>query len=390
VARRALGPGARTFDNDQEDAVRKTARLALAAALAALALTACGDRGDSGDNNAGDTTSASPTESTSAAAPSSSAPANPDFKACEVSDSGGFDDKGFNQTALKGQTDAAEQFGIQTAQVESTGDEQYADNINQMVQQNCNEITTVGFLLGDATLAAAKKNPDIDFAIVDFAYDKAPKNLKGLTYQTDQPSYLAGYLAAGMTQSGIIGTFGGLPIPTVTIFMEGFRQGVEKYNEDNGTDVKLLGWDGKDGSFTEDFEDKTKGQSVGEQLIGQGADILFPVAGPAGLGGLQAAKDAGAHAIWVDTDGYESTEYGDILYTSVMKGMDVSVTEAIKESIDGTFSNELYVGTLANDGVKLAPFHDFDSQIPQELKDKLDELKQGIIDGSITIKPAAS
>jgi basic membrane protein A len=193
-----------------------------------------------------------------------------------------------------------------------------------------------------------------------------------------------------MTQSGIIGTFGGLPIPTVTIFMEGFRQGVEKYNEDNGTDVKLLGWDGKDGSFTEDFEDKTKGQSVGEQLIGQGADILFPVAGPAGLGGLQAAKDAGAHAIWVDTDGYESTEYGDILLTSVAKGMDVSVTEAIKESIEGTFTNELYNGTLENGGVGLAPYHDFDSQIPQELKDKLDELKQGIIDGSITIKPAAS
>jgi basic membrane protein A and related proteins len=279
--------------------VRKTARMALVAALAALALTACGDRDSGDDNNAGDeTTSAAPTESTSAAAPSSSAPANPDFKACEVSDSGGFDDKGFNQTALKGQTDAAEQFGIQTAQVESTGDEQYADNINQMVQQGCNEITTVGFLLGDATLAAAKKNPDIDFAIVDYAYDKAPANLKGLTYSTDQPSYLAGYLAAGLTKSGIIGTFGGLPIPTVTIFMEGFRQGVEKYNEDNGTKVKLLGWDGKDGSFTEDFEDKTKGQSVGEQLIGQGADILFPVAGPAGLGGLQAAKDAGAHAIW--------------------------------------------------------------------------------------------
>ena len=126
-----------------------------------------------------------------------------------------------------------------------------------------------------------------------------------------------------MSESGVVGTFGGLPIPTVTIFMEGFRQGVEKYNEDNGTDVKLLGWDGKDGSFTEDFEDKTKGQSVGEQLIGQGADILFPVAGPAGLGGLQAAKDAGAKGIWVDTDGFESTEYGDILLTSVAKGMDV-------------------------------------------------------------------
>src|SRR4029078_2222113 len=181
---------------------------------------------------------------------------------------------------------------------------------------------------------------------------------------------------------------GPLPIPTVTIFMEGFRQGVEKYNEDNGTDVKLLGWDGKDGSFTEDFEDKNKDQSVCEQLIGQGADILFPVAGPAGLGGLQAAKDAGAKGIWPDTDGYESTEYGDILLTSVAKGMDVSVTEAIKESIEGTFSNELYTGTLENGGVGLAPYHDFDSQIPQELKDKIDELKQGIIDGSITITPA--
>ena len=370
--------------------MKKTARMAFVAGLAALALTACGDRDDSSDNAAPDdeTSSAAPTEATSSAA--SEPAANPDFKACMVSDSGGFDDKGFNQTALKGQTDAGEQFGIQTAQVESTGDEQYADNINQLIQQSCNEITTVGFLLGDATLAAAKKNPDVDFAIVDFAYEKAPANLKGLTYSTDQPSYLAGYLAAGMSESGVVGTFGGLPIPTVTIFMEGFRQGVEKYNEDNGTDVKLLGWDGKDGSFTEDFEDKTKGQSVGEQLIGQGADILFPVAGPAGLGGLQAAKDAGAKGIWVDTDGFESTEYGDILLTSVAKGMDVSVTEAIKESLDGTFSNELYNGTLENGGVGLAPYHDFDSVIPQELKDQIEALKAGIIDGSITITPAAS
>jgi basic membrane protein A len=306
-----------------------------------------------------------------------------------VSDSGGFNDKSFNQTSHDGLEKAKTDLGIKTAQIESQSNSEYVDNINALVQQNCNIITTVGFLLGEATEKAAKKNPDIDFSIVDFAYPKAPDNLRGLTFDTAQPSFLAGYLAAGMSKSGIVGTFGGLPIPTVTIFMEGFRQGVEKYNEDNGTDVKLLGWDGKDGSFTEDFEDKTKGQSVGEQLIGQGADILFPVAGPAGLGGLQAAKDAGAKGIWVDTDGFESTEYGDILLTSVAKGMDVSVTEAIKESIDGTFSNELYSGTLANDGVKLAPYHDFDSQIPQELKDKIEELKQGIIDGSITIAPAA-
>jgi len=370
--------------------VKKTARMALVAGCMALALTACGDRDDDSDDNADDPTSSAPTSDTAAPSPSESAADNSAFKACMVSDSGGFDDKGFNQTALKGQTDAEAELGITTAQVESTGDEQYADNINQLIQQSCNEITTVGFLLGDATLAAAKKNPDVDFAIVDFAYDKAPANLKGLIYATEQPSFLAGYLAAGSSESGIVGTFGGLPIPSVTAFMEGFKQGVERYNEDNGTDVQLLGWDGKDGSFTEDFEDKTKGQSVGEQLIGQGADILFPVAGPAGLGGLQAAKDAGAKGIWVDTDGYESTEYGDILLTSVAKGMDVSVTEAIKESLEGTFSNELFVGTLENGGVGLAPYHDFDSVIPQELKDKIEELKAGIIDGSITVTPPAS
>lgn len=357
--------------------MKKTVRIAAVAGLAALALTACGERG-------GDTTAtSSPSDTSSSAAPTAAAPV--DFKACMVSDSGGFDDKSFNQTSLKGQQDAETQLGVKTAQVESNGDSEYANNINQLVREGCNEVTTVGFLLGDATLAAAKKNPDIDFAIVDFAYDKAPKNLKGLTYATDQPSYLAGYLAAAESESGIVGTFGGLNIPTVTIFMEGFRQGILKYNEDNSADVKLLGWNGKDGSFTEDFEDKTKGQSVGEQLIGQGADIIFPVAGPAGLGGLQAAKEANARAIWVDTDGFESTEYGDILLTSVVKGLDVSVTAAIKSAVDGDFNNDIYSGTLENDGVGLAPYHDFDSKVSQDVKDKIEELKSQIISGDLKV-----
>lgn len=356
--------------------MKKTARFAAIASIAVLALTACGERptdeADGGD--ASESASATPTES------------HPDFKACMVSDSGGFDDKSFNQTSLKGQQDAEKQFGIQTATVESNSDSEYADNLNQLVQDGCNEITTVGFLLGDATEAAAKKHPDVDFAIVDYAYEKPAENLKGLTYATDQPAFLAGYLAAAESETGTVGTFGGVNIPTVTSFMEGFRKGVEKFNEDNDGDVQVLGWDGKDGSFTEDFEDKTKGQSVAEQLIQQGADIIMPVAGPAGLGGLQAAKDAGdVRGIWVDTDGYESTEYGDILLTSVVKGLDVSVTEAIHESIDDEFDNTVYQGTLENGGVSLAPYHDFDGEIDQDVKDKIDELKQQIIDGSLKV-----
>lgn len=364
--------------------MKKTTGIALVTGCLTLALAACGERPESSDDG-----------ESSASSPPTAAAANPDFKACMVSDSTGFDDKSFNQTSLKGQTDAAEELGVQTAQVESTGNEQYADNIDQLVRQGCDEITTVGFQLGDATLAAAKANPDIDFAIVDYAFlddkgkDISPPNAKGLVYATEQPAYLAGYLAAGMSKSGMVGTFGGMNIPPVTTYMEGFRQGVAKYNDDNDADVRLLGWDGKDGSFTENFDDKTKGQSIGEEMVSQGADILFPVAGTAGLGGLQAAKEAGAKGIWVDTDGYESTQYGEILLTSVVKGLDVSVAAAIKASVNGSFSNELYRGTLANGGASLAPFHVLDGAIPRQLKDKLEELKQGIIDGSITVTPQA-
>ena len=274
--------------------------MALVAGLACLALTACGDRDDSDDNDAAEPTTSETVES------ESSEPAEeqfPDFKACMVSDSGGFDDKSFNQTAHDGLISAQETWGIQTAEAESQADTEYADNIAALVNEGCNQITTVGFLLGDATEAAAKKSKDVDFAIIDYGYEKPPANLKGLTFDTAQPSYLAGYLAAAESESGVVGTFGGLNIPTVTIFMEGFRQGIDAYNAEAGTEVKLLGWDGKDGSFTEDFEDKSKGQAIAQQMIQQGADIIFPYAGPAGLGGLQAAKDADARGIWVDTDG---------------------------------------------------------------------------------------
>lgn len=349
----------------------KKSKIVVVVALAGLTLAACGQKDNSSSNPGGGSSSGSPSASSI------------DFKACMVSDSGGFDDKSFNQTSLKGLTDAEADLGVQTAKVESASDADYVDNINSMVSEGCNEITTVGFLLGDATQKAAKKNPNIDFSIVDFAYDKPTDNLKGLTFDTAQPSYLAGYVAAGSSQTGKVGTFGGLNIPTVTIFMNGFLQGVQKYNEDSGKNVQVIGWDGKNGSFTNDFEDQAKGQQVAEQMIQQGADVIFPVAGPAGLGGLNAAKQANVHAIWVDTDGCVSaSEYCDILLTSVEKGMDVAVEQAIKDSVDGTFNSDLYNGTLENGGVGLA---DLSADVPSDVASKVEELKQQIIDGTITV-----
>ena len=364
--------------------MRRTARAAAALSIAALALAGCGEREDSTSDSADTTASESP----SATESSEPVAQNPDFKACMVSDSGGFEDKSFNQTSHDGLESAAESLGIKTGEVESNSPSEFKDNIEAMVQQKCNSITTVGFLLGDATEAAAKKNPNIDFSIVDFGYAKPPKNLKGLLFNTAEPSYLAGYLAAGVSKSGILGTFGGAQIPSVTAFMDGFQLGMEKYNEDNGTDVQLIGWDRETqkGTFTQDFESKTKGQNAAEEEITQGADIIFPVAGPAGLGALDAVKDQGLKAIWVDTDGCESAaEYCEVLLTSVTKGMDVAVEEAIKASVDGTFDNPPYTGTLENGGVSLAPFHEQESAVPAELVTQLDDLKQQIIDGEIEV-----
>ena len=357
---------------------KRTAQMAALMGAVALTVAGCGERGTTTD------TTDEPTE-TASQAPAQS---NPDFKACMVSDSGGFDDKSFNQTSHDGLEQAKQEFGIETAEIESQSDSEYADNIQALVNQDCDIITTVGFLLGEATEAAAKKNPEVDFSIVDFAYEKAPDNVKGLTFNTAEPSFLAGYLAAGMSENGVVGTFGGLPIPTVTIFMTGFAQGVDQYNKDNDADVKVIGWDlaTEKGSFTEDFEDKTKGQTIAENMIQQGADVIFPVAGPAGLGGLQAAQDNDVYGIWVDTDGCESAaEYCDVLLSSVVKGMDVAVKDSIEASLNDEFSNEVYVGTLENEGVGLAPYHELEAEIPQELKDKIEELKQQIIDGEITV-----
>lgn len=271
----------------------KNAALAAPALLGAVALTlsSCAEAPGTSTEPAG---SAPPGASGSA---SPGGGAGGDFKACMVSDSGGFDDKSFNQTSYKGLQDAKAALGIQTGEVESANAADFAKNIQSMIDANCNIVVTVGFLLGDATLAAAKANPDVKFAIVDNNDPKyAPvENLKPLVFNTAESSFMAGYLAAGMSQTKKVGTYGGAKIPTVTIFMDGFSQGVEHYNEKKGGDVAVLGWDAakQDGQFVpgdKPFENTDGGQRVAQGLISQGADVIFPVAGPAGLGGLQAAK----------------------------------------------------------------------------------------------------
>ncbi len=359
-------------------------KLASLAAASAMLLAACAEAPTTGTSS----------PATSSAATDTAAAGSTGFKACMVSDFGGFDDKSFNETSHKGLTDAEAELGIEIAELESNAEGEYAGNVEALVNQNCNIIVTVGFALATATEEAARQNTDRKFAIVDYGSFEGVDNAKGLTFNTAEPAFLAGYVAASMTQTGIVGTFGGAKYPTVTIFMHGFAQGVEYYNQVKGTDVKVLGWDTatQDGQFiggNEPFEDQAGGKNTANTLISQGADIILPVAGPAGLGALAAAKESGGkvNAIWVDTDGYVSApEYKDVIITSVEKAMDVAVLEAIKAAKDGTFTSEPYVGTLQNGGVDLSEFHDFDSKVSAETKAELEQIRADIISGKIVVE----
>lgn len=341
-----------------------------------------------------------PTTTTTTAASGSSASStgtgsgtvDKNFKACMVSDSGGFDDKSFNQTSLAGLTKAETDLGIQISKVESSGDADYATNIASLVKANCNMIIGVGFKLDAAVTAAAKANPKINFAIVDDT-PKTAANIQPLVFNTAQSSFMAGYLAAAMTKTGKVGTFGGMNIPTVTIFMDGFKQGVDYYNTQKSKSVAVLGWDAtkQDGQFvpgSNPFGNVAGGKTVAAGLVAQGADILFPVAGGAGQGALQAAQASGGKvsAIWVDTDGTVTLpQFAPVIMTSVYKGMDTAVYDSIKAAAEGKFSNTPFVGTLENSGTGLAPFHDFDSKIPADVKADLDKIKGEISSGAIKI-----
>jgi phosphate/phosphite/phosphonate ABC transporter binding protein len=308
-----------------------------------------------------------------------------------VTDTGGIDDKSFNATAWKGVQDAMSQLGVEGKVLESQQQTDYEKNTNAFLDEGCDIIITVGFLLGDATKAAAEANPEQKFTIVDFAYDPVLPNVLGQVFATDQAAFLAGYAAAGVSKTGKIGTFGGIQIPPVTVFMDGFALGAAYYNEKHGAEVEVLGWDPatQTGLFTGNFESTDDGRTMGETLMDEGADVIMPVAGPVGLGTAAAVKERGnAYIIGVDNDWYVSnSDYADIILTSVLKNMDITTFNAIQSAMEGTFEGGVTVGTLENGGVGLASFHDLEAMVPAEVVTELDQVKADVIAGTLATVP---
>ncbi|MBM0258587.1 BMP family protein [Micromonospora sp. 4G55] len=316
------------------------------------------------------------------------------YSACMVTDVGGIDDKSFNTSAWKGLQEAQKANGnIDIKNVQSKAEADYEVNLNGFVNQKCDFILAVGGLMQDATKKAAAAHPDQQFGIVDA--NPGVDNVYPMQFDTAQAAFQAGYLAAGMSKTGKVGTYGGLPIPPVTIFMDGFVDGVAYFNKAKGKNVQVLGWDKatQKGSFTNDFVKQDEGKKVSDTLVAQGADIIMPVAGGSGLGTTAAAQASGGKysVVWVDVDGCESTPNCGALLTTVVKNIPDAVKEAVLKAAGGEKlqAKPGFVGNLANNGVSIAPYHDFESKVPAELKAEVDKLKADIAAGTITVTSKA-
>lgn len=316
-------------------------------------------------------------------------------KACLALDTGGVDDKSFNASAWAGAKAAAKKnSSVTTPQpLGAASSADYAPNIKKLVDAKCDIIIGVGFAINDAIVAAAKANPTVKFAIVDqdgLSDGKPLANLKPLQFATNESSFQAGYLAAAVSKTGKVATYGGLPFPSVTIFMDGFAKGVAHYNKIKGKNVQVLGWDIKtqEGTMVGGFGDSAKALQISKNFEQQGADIILPVAG--GLAGATAANSIASkksYVIWVDTDGFVSANsYRKVLLTSVMKRVDLSVQNVILDVATDKFSSKGYLGTFANKGTQLAPYHDLTSVVPSALRLEVRKLGIDIMNGKISVK----
>ena len=338
---------------------------------AAIMVAACGSGGSNSGSTGGSTCSKT-------------------WKVGLVTDVGKLSDKSFNYDSYQGvqQAQADKSLCVKGSAIESSTPDDYSKNIQQFVDGSYDMIIGVGFNLGDAITAAAKANPNIKFVLVDsfdFTDKTPPANLTGLLFHEDEPGFLAGALAALMSKTHTIGVVAGLQtVPPVVNYVTGYTNGA-KYAVP-GTKVLSIY---QPESGAKDFNDPDWGKQQGQTFISQGADVLFGAGGQTGNGALLAAKAAGKYCVGVDVDQYVS--YPDVdscLITSAEKHLDLAVKQAVTGMVKGTNIAGIQSFTIQNDGIGLAPYHNYDSQISSDIKAKIADieakLKAGTIQTGIT------
>lgn len=316
------------------------------------------------------------------------------FTGCIVSDEGGFQDRSFHESTRSGLQAARASLGIEVREAESQVAADLEPGLVAMVQAGCDVTVAAGHRLAAATRTVAAAEPSTKFVVVDDATVGLP-NVKPLVFDTAGAAFLAGYVAAGSTRTGTVAAYGGMDVAPVRVILDGFADGIAHYNETKGTDVQLLGWDkdAQNGTFVNSFTDTSAAKTTTQNFVNEGADIVMPVAGQAALGTIDAVVEANTGGgdevrfVWVDADGYETLEKGkEYQLTSVLKQMSTSVQDVVESAARGEFSNEPYIGTLENDGVGIAPFHDQEEAVGEELAAEVEQLEQDVVDGTVPVE----
>lgn len=315
-------------------------------------------------------------------------PAKAKAKTAMVTDVGGLGDKSFNDLSYEGLKKAQTDLGVDVKVLESREIADYETNISQLANAGYSPIFAVGFLMTDTVSKLSTQFPNVNFGGVDEFFPTPPKNVVGLNFKEQEGCYLAGIVAAmattdktldaRMNPQKVIGFVGGLNVPLIQKFEAGFKAGVKSVDPS----IRVISL------YAGSFNDQAKGKELGLSEINQGADVVFAAAGATGEGTFKACQESKkALFIGVDADQFNTIKNsGDTILTSVVKRVDVAVFDTVKDAVGGTFpGGQNKVFGLKEGGMDLAPFHDFDTKVPQAVKDAVAKAKAGIIGGSIVI-----
>ena len=346
---------------------KKMLAVLLAGAMVA-SLTACGG------SNSADTADTTKTEESGDSAEAADTKDASEFKVGLITDVGGVNDGSFNQSSWEGLERAGEELGVTVNYLESATDADYAPNLETFVDEDYDLIISVGYMLADATKAAAEANPDTKFAIIDDSSIDLP-NVTSLIFHAEQASYLVGYVAGLTTKTNNIGFVVGMTNETMNQFGYGYYAGAKDANPD----VTVQQFNANS------FADSATGKTMANTAITNGADIVFQAAGATGLGVIEACQEAGVYAIGVDSD--QSSIAPNTVLTSAMKRVDNAVYEAVQELIDGTLEGGVKTFDLAAGGVDIAPSQDL---ISEDVIAAVDEVKEKIISGDVVPDDKAS
>lgn len=313
------------------------------------------------------------------------------IKVCQVTNLGGIKDNASNSITWMGIETAEKSLNIRGQYLKSEDTSDFKKNIDTFINRDCDLIVTIGSDLADATATAANAHPEVKFSIVDYDFEPDNSNVVDQVFNLEEGAFIAGYLAASVTRTGRVGTFGGEQISSVTKVMDGFAHGVAWYNQVKNDNVEVMGWDveTQTGLFTNDFDNEQKSRDFAIQLMDLGTDIIMPVAGKSGIGAASTISGRGnAYMIGVGYDwALANIKYADSTLTSVMEKTNVTTTLLIQEVLNGNFAGGNLVGNLENGGVGLAPYYKLDPMVSDLVRTELKQLQIDIISGVVQMNP---